>query len=131
MAQAPKPGVVREEKERAERLDAAQQLVTINYDGRELSLAWRNVPILEKVEVRKATGIPYSAFIESATVSDSVVMIDEDSICVIWWLARRAAGERRLDWPTAAAEWDTSKLDEIQVSGIEDSTVVEGDNPES
>lgn len=54
------------------------------------------LPIGEKFAVRTATGIPYGQYF---------VSFDEDSLCVLWWLARRHNGESRLAWPQHLAEW--------------------------
>lgn len=131
MGLAPEPGAVREAAEQDARTETAQQILTILYDGQRFDLAWHDVPVSERVTVRKETGLPYSAFIESAAVADDVLMIDEDSFNVIWWLARRANGEPRLTWVTAMSEWDKNKIEEMKVSGIDDIDPEVADDPQS
>lgn len=105
MAQAPRPGVsARKEAEKS-----AQKVMTITLHrevvtakGRVVpethTLAPGNLPLRERTIVRKATGLPFSAYWSENAV-------DLDSILVLWWLARRAAGEVTLTLAVAEEEF--------------------------
>lgn len=83
---APRPGV----GARAVAAGEAKEILVIVLGGDEWRLAWRNLPMSERMLVRKWTGLPYSEFTSSSST------IDADSIALLWCLARRAAGEKTL-----------------------------------
>jgi hypothetical protein len=75
-----------------------------------VTLAPGNVPLGEKMIVRKATGLPFEAFFADGNT------IGEDSVAVLWWLARRAGGEPMLTWTQVEKEWpDNLTVDDIDV----------------
>ena len=118
MATAPEPGVGKRNDDAA----SARQILVVKYDGEELRLAWRNLSMLERVAVRKETGLPYDEFIRDP--------IGSDSLCVLWWLARRANGEPSLNFSVASEEWgDGEKYEDVDVEGLTDDTEV--DHPEA
>lgn len=93
MARAPKPGAQRKNAE-------ARRTVTIRIaDHPPVTLAPDNVAMAEKMIVRKATGLPLDSFLGDDE------HWGEDSIAVLWWLARRANGEPMLTWTKAMADW--------------------------
>lgn len=94
MVSAPTPGVGR----RAEQAEAAKAVAIITVRGETKRLAIGNVPLKEKLLVRQATGLPFDAFVTEN-------QIGEDSLIVLWWLARRAEGELQLTFDRAASEW--------------------------
>lgn len=94
MAQAPRPGV----GARNAAADAAQKVMTITLRGESKRLAIGNVPISERLVVRKATGLPFEAFL-----GDDKIGLD--SIMVLWWLARRGEGETFLTLEQASADF--------------------------
>lgn len=116
MAKAPKPGVGRQLGEQRE----AQKVLTITIrrevvtaKGRVVpethTLAPALLPSRERMICRKATGLPWSAFWEENA-------IDEDSLRVLWWLARRMNGEVTLTWERADAEFPRDlTADEVDV----------------
>jgi hypothetical protein len=105
MASAPIPGVGRRE----DAATAAQQIMTISVRGNAKRLAVNNVPISERLIVRKATGLPFEQFIGG---EDKIGL---DSIMVLWWLARRGEGDTFLTLDQAAADFDDISPDEIAV----------------
>lgn len=116
MAKAPKPGAGRKHEEQRE----AQKVLTITIrrevvtaKGRVVpethTLAPGLLPSRERMICRKATGLPWAAFWEENA-------IDEDSLRVLWWLARRMNGEVTLTWEQADAEFPRDiTADEIDV----------------
>jgi hypothetical protein len=82
--------------------DAARQIMTITIAGfPTVTLAPNNIPMSEKLIVRKATGLPFEAFLADED------KIGADSVAVMWWLARRANGEPMLTWKQASEDWPT------------------------
>ena len=96
MANAPRPGAGK----RAQARKAAQRILRITVCGETRTLAPDNLPFSEQVAVRKACGgLPFSAFWgEGPTIA-------EDSLQIMWWLARRANGEPSLQLATVLDEW--------------------------
>lgn len=126
------------DESRAEAIDeASEQILTITI-RREITvgtgakarvlpeahtLAVNLLTMPDKLAVRKATGMPFEAFWGSETVG-------EDSLVVLWWLARRKNGEALLSFQQAAAEWplDLGADDiDIHVGPVED----DADDPEA
>jgi hypothetical protein len=90
--------------------------LTVVADGKELVIAHQNLPLAEKRVCKVETGMSLDAWLND---------ISDVTICVLWWLARRANGEARLPYLIAEQEFD--KLESIEVSfGAEDE-----DHPES
>lgn len=130
MATAPEPGIGRKKEERVTREKAAQSVITIAYGEDSLSLAWLNVPIGEQLVVRKATGLPLTAFtMPLADAETGPGVIGEDSLLVLWWLARRAKGESQLTFSSAVDEWDRDLLGEVEITTADDEKL--SDDPES
>ena len=115
MAKAPRPGKVREQ-------EAATKRFRISVKGRTLELP-AVLTLHEKMTVRLATGIPFDQFLVSET------RIGEDTVAVLWWLARRANGEPNLAWSTFAGEWEQISPDDLDVDLVDDDDP-EGDDPE-
>lgn len=99
-ARAPIPGV----GERNEAAKAARQILTITLRGEPHTLAINNIPLKERLIVRKATGLPVESFIGEIEAGGAT-KIGLDSLIVLWWLARRANGEWQLTLTAAEAEW--------------------------
>lgn len=87
------------------------------------TLAVNLLTMTDKLAVRKATGLPFEAFWGDSAVG-------EDSLVVLWWLARRKNGEAMLSFHEAAAQWPTD-LDpddlDLHVGAVDD----EADDPEA
>jgi hypothetical protein len=121
MATAPRPGV----GARKEATTAAKTLLRLTLRGESFTLAPANLPLSERLIVRKATGgMPFETF------WDGQESIGMDSFLVLWWLARRAAGESQLTLTRAEQEFPTD-LAEGDV-GLEEVTPdQEPDSPEA
>ncbi|MDP1820444.1 MAG: hypothetical protein Q8K58_11235, partial [Acidimicrobiales bacterium] len=91
MAKAPRPGAGRSPGPLAFHLRVRDESWIVPPPG--------FLPIREKIAVRMGTGLPYEAFIKSGEGT-----IGEDSLVVIWWLGRRAAGEPNLSFDQAVAQ---------------------------
>lgn len=79
MASAPTPGI----GTRSAAAEAAQKIMTLTIRGETRRLAIGNIPMSERLIVRKATGLPFEAF-----VGDDKFGLD--TLIVLWWLAGRA-----------------------------------------
>lgn len=121
MATAPKPGVGK----RKAQTEAAKAMLVFTYAGEELSLAWQNLPMGERLACRKATGLAFERFTQQLTDNEASV-IGEDSLCVMWWLARRAHGEAQLLFGVAVTEWDVTKIADVR----SETPDPKGDDPE-
>lgn len=116
MATAPTPGA---------RSREARVFFRIRIQDRTLELSGAPT-IKEKMAVRFATGLPLEAFI-----ADGEHTIGEDSIVVLWWLARRQNGEPNLPFNEVANNWPTLGADDIDVDVIDlDSEPEADDSPE-
>lgn len=82
----------------------------------------------EKFVVRAATGLPFEAFMPAEQERE----FGEDSLFVIWWLARRQTKEPALPFVQAEKEWAALDLGEGDL-GAElidlDGEPVEDDSP--
>ena len=102
MGLAPDPRTL----DQPEQTAAAKQFITITIRGTSYVLSPNNIPLSEKLIVRKATGgFPWEAF------WNGEAMIGEDSVIIAWWLARRGAGEFNLTLTKAGEEWAALELD--------------------
>lgn len=96
MATAPRPGAGK----RRAATQAAQRVLRITLKGETFSICPDNIRFSEQVAVRKACGgLPISSFWGGDTV------IAEDSLQIMFWLARRASGEPSLSLQTVLNEW--------------------------
>lgn len=101
MATAPRPG------EGQRRAVAAKQsaLATITVQGEVFKLAVGTMRPREKLTCRIQTGLPFESFWRGGD------HIGEDSVVVMWWLARRAGGEPDLTWDDAEPQWPVGLTD--------------------
>lgn len=125
------PAIRPSEEARTEELDeASEKIITITI-RREIqvgkgdraralpeshTLAVNLLTMLDKLAVRKATGLPWEAFWGNETIG-------EDSLLVLWWLARRKNGEAVLSFQEASAQWpaDLSADDfDLHIGPVED-----------
>lgn len=121
---APRPGV----GARNEAAAAAQQILVITIGDDEWRLAWTNLPLGERMLVRKWTGLPYSTFTGNGE------QIDQDSLALLWCLARRAGGEKTLVFDDAlVGAWEARLADAkgaVDLT-VEDPNASEADDPEA
>lgn len=106
MAKAPRPGKAAEQA-------AATKRYRITVKGETLDLP-ASLTLQEKMAIRLATGIPFDQFLLSET------RVGEDTVAVLWWLARRANGEPGLAWKAFAEEWDTIEATDMNVDVVDD-----------
>lgn len=119
MAKAPRPGSVSGP-------DVAKTkpggILRITVQGTTLDLS-KAIPFKERFVVRAATGLPLSAFWSGE------FKIDEDSVKILWWLARRSNGEPRLSFEEVDDQWPGGMTpDDLEVEEIDDDE--ESDDPE-
>lgn len=96
MATAPRPGAAKRQAAKQQ----AQTVLRMTFEGRTLTFCPDNIPFSEQVMVRKACGgLPFTAFWGGGPT------IGEDSLQIVWWLARRSAGEHNLQLATVLEEW--------------------------
>lgn len=93
MATAPRPG------SRAE-AEAARKFIRLRVKEREMDLM-TDLTIQERFVVRAATGLPFEAFLPAQQGRE----LGEDSLFIIWWVARRQNGEANLAFAQAEREW--------------------------
>lgn len=118
MAEAPRPGIGTRTRE----AQAAQAILTITLRGEVHRLAIGSIPIREKLQVRAQTGLPVEAFVGSTD------KLGEDSVMVLWWLARRASGEPALTFLRAADDWPDDLQDGDLLFSVD---APAGDDPEA
>jgi hypothetical protein len=120
MASAPRPGAGK----RVAQVKAAQRVLKIRIGDIEGRLCPDNLPFSEQVAVRKACGgLPFSAFWAGEQV------IGEDSLQIMFWLARRASGEPNLQLNKVLEEWPSPLMAEDFDISIEDAEE-DADHPE-
>lgn len=112
MAQALEPGSRRRAEESAETAAAVNRVLVIRLGWSEEThrIAVNNVSLDHRMAVRKATGLPLTAFIGGENA------IDVDSIAVLVWVSRRINGTPSLSWKQFERSWpDTLTEDDIEV----------------
>lgn len=122
MAKAPRPTPDGAQAE-AERTAQDQMITTFVVRGVEYRLALRNVPLTEKVQVKAQVGMSWSM-----VIGEDGTGVGIESVAVLVWLARRAAGERSLRWGQFVLDWD-DEISMADVSFAADDPA--GDDPEA
>lgn len=112
MATAPVPGRTRAD-------DEANVILRITMAGKTLELQPAALTLQEKFVIRNSTGMPFEAFFTGGMNS-----VGEDSVAVLWWLARRANGEPNLPFLTFAEDWkfdpEGFDLEEVTPDEVDD-----------
>jgi len=120
MATAPRPGAGK----RKAALETSQRVLKIRVGDIEARLCPDNLPFSEQVAVRKQCGgLPFSAFWAGEDV------IAEDSLQLMFWIARRLCGEPKLQFSTVLEEWPSPLLPQDFDISVE-SADEDSDNPE-
>lgn len=120
MAKAPTPGVGK----RAEEVKAAKVVHRLRVGDETRTIALANVPLKERLIVRKATGLPLEAFLTGD-------VFGIDSLMIVWWLAGRAAGNPLLTLDQVQAEWPAELgADDIELIEVT-ADAEDGDDPQS
>lgn len=121
---APMPGV----STREEAAEHDRQILCLRIGDDTWRLAWRNLPLSERMLVRKWTGLPYQTFLATGET------IDADSLALLWCLARRAEGETSLQFNDALVDAYEARL--VAAGGdidvvVEDPDTNGSDDPEA
>jgi len=98
-----------------------------------------------KVMVIKTNDVTYRLPIENLALSEKEVVLNQTkrsfeawttessagelSLVMVWWLARRAEGERNLSWDEAKAQWPGMEGFEVEV--VDDTEPTPEDSPSS
>lgn len=96
-------------EEQAKAVDLSKEIVEISFRGETHRLAWRAVPLAEKAQVRAQAGVPWHD-----VTGESGVEPDITTIAIYVWLARRAAGNKKLLWVVHQATWP----DDLTISEV-------------
>lgn len=91
MATAPRPGVVARRKKQ-------RTAITITIEGDTRTLYLGDLGPQDDLIARKQTGFPVSPFVDDERFG-------ADSLAVLWWMARRKNGERRLRFDEVAKDF--------------------------
>lgn len=86
--------------------EGARQFIRITVQGNTLDFV-PNLTMQEKFTVRAQTSLPFEAFLP--TVSET--QVGEDTLFILWWLARRQNGEPQLPLKQAEGQWPTEFKD--------------------
>lgn len=114
---APTPGASR----KLEQSKRAQVVTTVTIRGESRSCAFGNLPIRERALIRKVTGMPFERWMDG---------IEEDSVMVMWWVARRQSGEPGLSFAEVEAGWfEDLTAEDIEI--VEDDGMGEDPDPQS
>ena len=109
MATAPRPG------SRAE-AEAARQFIRLRVKDREMDLMM-SLTIQERFVIRAATaGLPFEAFLPQQSERE----FGEDSLFVLWWIARRQNGEPNLAFAQFANEWTAINAEGFDLDIVDD-----------
>lgn len=98
-ATAPRP-LPEGAEEQAKTVDRSKEIIEISYRGESHRLAWRAVPLEEKAQVRAQARVPWHDVTGEAGVEPDI-----STVAILVWLARRAAGNRKLLWVVHQATW--------------------------
>lgn len=117
MATAPTPGAS----------TTGVQLIRLRLRDDEWQFVPSALPLVDKMAVRQATGLPFEAF-----VSSDAYRMGEDSLAVLVWVARRQDGEPRLALNTVLSEWvSLESTDDYELEYVIDDTAEVAASPPS
>lgn len=119
MATAPAPGA-------RESSELARTVFTLTVRGESRTIAPFNLPLKEDLALAKATG---GMSVESLIGDETHLGLR--SLKILWWLARRAAGEKDLTLDQAWDEWPTDLDIETELEVRVDSPDPKEKDPEA
>jgi hypothetical protein len=122
MAKAPRPGTKTATAQSADNA-VAQQIMEITVRDETRRIAIGNIPLKEKLLVRKATGLAFENLLGDGD------NIGEDSIIVLWWLAGRAEGNAFLTLDQVDAAWPRPLTENDLKVVLVDADESAGDDP--
>jgi len=96
-------------------------IMVITVDDIPYRLAANNISLGEKEVVLQQTKRSFESWMSEDAQG-------ELSLAVLWWLARRSDGERRLSWTDVKSQWPSDMADRVTVEAVEDDG--ESDSPE-
>lgn len=99
MAKAPDPGKLERQKAREE---AEPKILRLTVGDKTVVLDFDQLGPADDLLARQQAGFPVSTFVGMAAFSG-------DSLLVLWWLARRKNGERRLAFGNVLKDFPTNK----------------------
>ncbi len=121
MATAPTPG------SRAA-AEAARQFIRIRIKDQTLDMM-PDLTMRERFVVRTSTGLPIEGFLPAESQRE----FGEDTLFVLWWVARRQNGEGQLPFAQAESEWPKDlTVDDLDMEMVDlDDEPETNDSPES
>jgi hypothetical protein len=102
-----------------------RKALEITLNGETLTLNFADLGPEDDLASRKQTGLPISSFVQGESFGT-------DSFLVLWWMARRKAGERRLAFSKVLDEFptfDAINAAEPKVEVLEDEAEVDDSDP--
>lgn len=121
MVSAPTPGSRAAE-------EAARQFIRLRVKDKTLDMM-PDLEMKERFVVRTSTGLPIEGFLPAESQRE----FGEDTLFVLWWVARRQNGERNLPFAQAEREWPRDLgPDDIDITLVDlDDEPEADDSPES
>ena len=98
-AVAPRPLPEGAEAEAAA-VDISKEIVEITFRGETHTLAWRALPMSEKLQVRAQARVSFDDVVGITGIDAGI-----DTVCVLVWLAKRANGQPKLSWAYHEYTW--------------------------
>jgi hypothetical protein len=98
------------------------KVMVITVDDIEYRLAADNIPLGEKEIVLQQTKRSFESWMSEEAQG-------ELSLAVLWWLARRSEGERKLSWTDVKSQWPSDMAERVSI-GVDDDDESDTDSPE-
>jgi len=97
------------------------KIMVITVDEIDYRLAADNISLGEKEVVLHQTKRSFESWMSEEAQG-------ELSLAVLWWLARRSEGERRLSWSDVKSQWPANMAERVSIDVADDDG--ESDSPE-
>lgn len=98
-AVAPRPLPEGAEAEAAT-VDISKEILELTFRGETYTLAWRAVPMDERMACRLQTSYPWEDVTGISGITPDITIV-----CILVWLARRASGEPGLSYRRHLTTW--------------------------